>query len=382
MVSISSRTDGFPLKVSWTVRRTLCLIVAIFCTADRWLAIVDGFAVPHLIQKSRNIYTTIDARNKNAFPIPLYPHGVQGSSCTKRHPLASFNNVHGSEDATQSTHGKLLMTSLKSFGVSFLGAMLMLALSFGGEQSCQRVWAAMADQNAYKQSSTTLVVSHNSNSDPDQQLETLKSSLQPATTERPQIPLPSMESKSTGKGGILSNYNPQILNALLQLSTPRDTRPFGTDVLIIQVWSEDPSMAASTSTSSSPLANSILLGGAKLPLAAIGNGFPFRITLGPQNAIQESQWKQYTAVSAQDLWLRATICRPLDMETEDGVATPSSTQKVTTATTESCPTNGYKPILQATDVAKWIVLPSSLSPDVSNNVAGIRAPSTLVLQEL
>jgi tRNA pseudouridine38-40 synthase len=249
----------------------------------------------------------------------------------------------------------------RSISVSVSTFIMALFVTLGGGQ-----WqAACATTTTHDfVPSSSVFVATESNSPRSNQLDALKSSLQPATSERPQIPLPL----PAGDGTTSSNYNPQILNALLQLSSPRNIRPYGTDLLVIQVWSDDPAPRKAAN-------NAVLLGGAKLPIAAIGNGFPFRISLGPQNALEAAGWKQRTASSPQDLWLQATVCRPVDNDEdygEDGKFTPSTSPQ-----TVACPPIKYRPVLQAIGIAKWIVLPSS--SDVTGTV-GIRAPATLVLQ--
>lgn len=275
----------------------------------------------------------------------------------------------------------------------YSSTLLALVITLGGiiEPSFATTTTIM-NHPLYSTSPTMLVAAESSNIDNKSELEQLRSSLQPPTADRPQIQLPSsLDLKSSNEVSSFA-YNPQILSALLQLSSPRNVRPYGTDILVIQVLSTDPTITT-TSSSKSPL----MLGGAKLPVAAIGNGFPFRISLGPQNAQNIERWKEYTTTSPQDVWLQATICRPPPSSSDDNGENTSEklVAAITTpkATTFVCPSdNTYQPVLQAAGVAKWIVLPSatsSSSSDINTVVpstsidaaaAGIRAPATLVLQ--
>jgi hypothetical protein len=222
------------------------------------------------------------------------------------------------------------------------------------------------------------------------QQESLMKSLRPATEERPQIPLPTMspyeqqpsKSRSTSKyyqNMDSSSTNPQILQTLLSLASPRTVRPYGTDTLIVKVWSGIPPSYKGDAAIKVDSSSSALLGGAKLPLAVVGGGgFPLRITLGPQNAIDAAQWKQYTQSSPQDLWLEAGICRSMPYE-DDDASPPQSKQSSSAAASSEllCPSKS-NPVLEGVAVSKWIVLPSTEADPGMN--AGVRAPSTVQLQ--
>jgi hypothetical protein len=171
----------------------------------------------------------------------------------------------------------------------------------------------------------------------------------------------------------------------------------------------------------------MILGGAKISLAATGNAFPLGIALGPQNAIQKESWQQSTTLVPQDLWIQHTVCRPLQHEKEQQQdtlyskdvdksnnnnnndnnditssikATASSTVQLSTKLPSCYPPNQYQPILQGSGISKWIALPSSnvgttiINKDSGNlqnnavndenhqddgNSIGIRAPATVLL---
>lgn len=220
-------------------------------------------------------------------------------------------------------------------------------------------------------------------SEASKQSESILTRLQPATLDRPQIPLPIMSSESLrnkSPSPSRSKYyismessiaNPQILQALIQLASPSTIRSFGTDLLVIKVWKGPPSTSTSASSSFGPT-SSTLLGGAKLPLAAVGGGgFPLRISLGPENAIDKEKWELYTLSEPQDLWLQAAICRPILDATEVG-ATGGATSNMES----NCPSN-YRPVVEAMTVSKWITLPSEDAIILNN---GIRPAATLLLR--
>ncbi|KAL3908216.1 MAG: hypothetical protein SGILL_008567 [Bacillariaceae sp.] len=227
-----------------------------------------------------------------------------------------------------------------------------------------------------------------------QQEQLLMKSLRPATEDRPQIPLPTMESDLADGQQVTkpssskyyqnmesSSGNPQLIQTLLSLASPRTTRPYGTDILTIKVWSGPPPNYKGESVTKNSAAGSVLLGGAKLPLAVVGGGgFPLRITLGPQNALDASQWKQYTQSSPQDLWLETGVCRSIQTEEEVGPGVATRANSNPASTSRLCAADS-KPVLEAYAVSKWIVLPSSSSQEDTNaGQMGVRAPSTLQLR--
>jgi hypothetical protein len=165
-----------------------------------------------------------------------------------------------------------------------------------------------------------------------------------------------------------------------QSRTDQAQRPYGTDVLTIKVYRDEP--------------GTVLLGGAKFPVALLPSKFPVRVTLGLQNAVQSSSWIDATSRNPQDVWIYGTICRPNSDTDNEGIGTPKTIATTTTRTTSdsssACPMN-YKPLLEAKGISKWIMLPStsSSSSDRQHNDGvdadttttatggGIRAPATL-----
>jgi hypothetical protein len=273
------------------------------------------------------------------------------------------------------------------------------------------------------------------------------SPLHPATPERPQIPLPSFRNTNNVKDNNFditkknNKNNPQILQALLQLSIPRSSSNavsiYGTDILVVQVWNVPPPTTSTIANAdwngksrrnNSPTDTTMILGGAKISLAATGSAFPLGIALGPQNAIQKESWQQSTTLVPQDLWIQATVCRPLQQEEEQQQqdtlysndvdksnninditssikSTASSTVQLSTILPSCYPPSQYQPILQGSGISKWISLPSStvgtttIDKDSSNhynnaanavsdenhhdsgNSIGIRAPATVLLHQ-
>ena len=138
----------------------------------------------------------------------------------------------------------------------------------------------------------------------------LKQSLQPATEDRPAIPLPGKNSNS------VSNMNTNVVQGLVYVAKPSSSSIAPTDTLVLQVLGIEKSSGGGGTngdagdgslkeiTLSSP---PTVLAGAKIPVSKIPK-FPFRFTLTESNyaASQQDSWKN--ALSTKDLLLRATIC--------------------------------------------------------------------------
>jgi hypothetical protein len=122
----------------------------------------------------------------------------------------------------------------------------------------------------------------------------LQSSLSQPTSDMPRIPLPT-GSTSPGIATPSSMPPPWRVQALLSLQNPKSDRPVTSDMLILQVFDQPPSIAAK---------DSVALGGAKIPVAKLR--FPVSVTLGLENAKQPKEWKGLA--SKQDLWIQASIC--------------------------------------------------------------------------
>jgi len=240
-------------------------------------------------------------------------------------------------------------------------------------------------------------------------------SLQPATSNRPQIPFPTQEAlqraaaeaASSGQSersiqnplkqpqypiaqDNLLKENSFSLPALISMeSSPRGApRPYnGADILVLQVWTDKPDSDTS-----------IALGGAKIPISAVVGGFPVRVSLGPQNALVKTttirassttaaaaatnddaaikQWKEY--LSSQSLWVRAAICRG-DSENSSGNTSYSP---------PICPPDYSKPVMDGIGFSKFIDLSSVMANTASESLVqsqpqgangGLRAPMSLVL---
>ena len=272
----------------------------------------------------------------------------------------------------------------------------------------------------------------------------LVKSLRPATERRPQIPFPTQQAlqeaaldaatntktntntKNPFQRDDNNNNNPLLrensysLQALISLESR--SRPYnGADVLVLTV-STTPSATATATESSRSNDGGSVIGGAKIPIAAVVGGFPVKVSLGPQNAMEssnsnsnngktagiaaaEERWKGY--LSSESLWLRGAVCRANGDGTTAMAVLPTPTRTTTTV----CPPAYPLPILEGAGFSKFIDLSSITTPTTpsagtalsstssttatappqqsdnesqsqtrsSNGVVGLRAPVSLVL---
>jgi hypothetical protein len=245
----------------------------------------------------------------------------------------------------------------------------------------------------------SLTLNSNSNSMEQDLIKTLKA----PTEDQPQIPFPgtttreaatstakSTKQKQPKKKIATASENQQfILPAQISIeksssSPPSQERPYnGADVLVLQVWTDRPSSDLSPSVASDTSPK--IIGGAQIPIGAIGGNFPVRFSLGPLNSVvgKEEEWKSLS--SSKDLWLRASICR--DNDISDYPETINTNSAASSSSLAPCTTSGT-PILEGMGFSKWINFNNiqqqqqdggSNADSSRNDKIGIRAPATVVL---
>jgi hypothetical protein len=254
-------------------------------------------------------------------------------------------------------------------------------------------------------SSTTVSSLESLNSNSNSMEQDLIKTLKAPTEDQPQIPFPgttkreaatstaatsTTKQKQPKKKIATASENQQfILPAQLSIelssSSPSPERPYnGADVLVLQVWTDRPSSDLSSSVPSvaSADASPKIIGGAQIPIGAIGGSFPVRFSLGPLNSVvgKEEEWKSLS--SSNDLWLRASICR----DNSDNSET-INTSAASSSSLAPCPTSGTI-ILEGIGFSKWINFNNiqqqqqdggSSADSSGNDKGGIRAPATVVL---
>ena len=262
----------------------------------------------------------------------------------------------------------------------------------------------------------SLTLTSNANTMEQDLIKTLKA----PTEDQPQIPFPgttrareagtSTTQKQQSKKKIAktaSSENQQFI-VPVQLSIEKSSsvpsqqeRPYnGADVLVLQVLTDRPTSSSSdVSSSSSPIVSVVessdttpsspkIIGGAQIPIGAIGGNFPVRFSLGPLNSVvgKEDEWK--SLASSKDLWLRASICR--DTDNPETINTNSATA-LSSSSLAPCPIS-KTPILEGIGFSKWINFSniqqqqqqdgggsSSADSKSGNDKIGIRAPATVIL---
>jgi len=182
-------------------------------------------------------------------------------------------------------------------------------------------------------------------------------------------------------------------------------RPYnGADVLVLQVWTDRPSSSSSSSDLPSDLSSvsSVslsqqqqqqqppppppkIIGGAQIPIGAIGGNFPVRFSLGPLNSVVDGEEEWKSLLSSKDLWLRASICHDIDVDNDNNAASSPSLDIAS-----SCPTSETS-ILEGIGFSKWINFNNIQQQQQqqqqqdggggggSSDKGGIRAPATVVL---
>ncbi|OEU06643.1 chitinase-like protein [Fragilariopsis cylindrus CCMP1102] len=257
----------------------------------------------------------------------------------------------------------------------------------------------------------------NSNSYSNTMEQDLVKTLKAPTADQPQIPFPgttrareaaattsTTQSKKKKIAKTASSKNQQFI-VPVQLSIEKSSslpsqqeRPYnGADVLVLQVLTDRPPLSDVSSSSalvvseSSSLSTKIL-GGAQIPIGAIGSNFPVRFSLGPLNSVvgQEDEWKAFS--SSKDLWLRASICRDTDNDNPETINTNSAATASSSSSLAPCPIS-KTPILEGIGFSKWINFSniqqqqqqqqdggdSSADSKSGNDKIGIRAPATVIL---
>ena len=166
--------------------------------------------------------------------------------------------------------------------------------------------------------------------------------LQQPTEDRPQIQIPS-----SARSNFESKRDSTLVQALVSLSNPQNSRPLGSDFLVVQVFDDDDSLTR------------LLLGGAKIPVAKIR--FPIVVQLGPDNSkVPVEDWNRLVP-NIENLWIEASICP------EESSSIP-------------CPSNEQH--LESKGVSKLLRQLPGLGGDSTSTVieGGIRVPASLPLK--
>jgi hypothetical protein len=245
-------------------------------------------------------------------------------------------------------------------------------------------------------STTTTTTTRESTSSSSKQKQQMKKKKTAKTTasENQQFILPAQLS--------IELLSPSSSQSQSQLQSQQ--RPYnGADVLVLQVWTDRPSSSSSSdlpsdlsSVSSVSLSQQQqqqqpppppppkIIGGAQIPIGAIGGNFPVRFSLGPLNSVVDGEEEWKSLLSSKDLWLRASICHDIDVDNDNNAASSPSLDIAS-----SCPTSETS-ILEGIGFSKWINFNNIQQQQQqqqqqdgggggSSDKGGIRAPATVVL---